>query len=255
MPDEPSLKRRCTRPPRRFPWCDGNFRCPRCPNGMGPNGRGFTRARNVPCSDPDAHLTISDRDNCSEIWSFDFNQVHFDLPVGRELNRSTGDVAKPSGDGWCIACDPHDIYINGRMQPPSHPNPLDAHVSTWPELWDKTDAVLRLEPSAPSQRARKVQLPWCDGLYRCIHCAPQGQTRPISSKQCKDPVAHMPMGTRGHFVHFLSTNTEDNVLRSGDRKLLEVLTMRTEGCGRCATDGMGCPPSQWAANQVGQMRS
>eukprot|EP01046_Picozoa_sp_COSAG06_P018401 COSAG06_NODE_1281_length_10018_cov_15.949894_8_plen_248_part_00 len=118
MPDEPSLKRRCTRPPRRFPWCDGNFRCPRCPNGMGPNGRGFTRARNVPCSDPDAHLTISDRDNCSEIWSFDFNQVHFDLPVGRELNRSTGDVAKPSGDGWCIACDPHDIYINGRMQPP-----------------------------------------------------------------------------------------------------------------------------------------
>ena len=31
-------------------------------------------------------------------WSFDFNQVHFDLPVGRELNRSTGDATKPSSD-------------------------------------------------------------------------------------------------------------------------------------------------------------
>ena len=38
---------------------------------------------------------------------------------------------------------------------------------------------------------------------------------------------------------------EDNSvsLRSGDPELLEVCTMRTEGCGQCAHDGMAFPPS------------
>ena len=36
---------------------------------------------------------------------------------------------------------------------------LQAHVGPWPEHWPKTEATLRLEPSAPPQRARKVQLP------------------------------------------------------------------------------------------------
>jgi|EP01046_Picozoa_sp_COSAG06_P013278 hypothetical protein len=242
MSDQPTSKRQCTRPPRRYPWCDGKFRCVRCPKAMGRDGRGYSRARDVPCTDPDTHLTVSDRDNCDQYWLSDPNAVHFDLTVGRDLNRSVGDVAKPGPDGWCIACDPHNRYANGRLQAPSRTIPLDAHVSTWPELWDKTDAVLRLDPTTPPKRARKIQLPWCDGLYRCIHCAPQGQMRPVGSKQCTDPMAHMPTGTRGHFVHFLSTNTEDNVLRSGDRELLEMFAMRVNGCGRCATDGLGCPP-------------
>jgi hypothetical protein len=242
MSDRPPAKRQCTRPPRRFPWCDGNFRCAHCPNAMGPNGRGFTRARNVPCNDPDVHLTVSDKHNCDQYWLSDPHATHFDLPLGRELNRLTGEVAKPGPDGWCIACDPHGQYTNGRLQPPSRTIPLDAHVGSWPEHWDKTEAVLRLEPVAPPKRARNVQLPWCDGLYRCIHCAPHGQTRPVGTKQCKDLMAHMPMGTRGQFVHFLTSNPEENVLRSGDAKLLEVSTMRAEGCGRCANNGMSCPP-------------
>ena len=45
------------------------------------------------------------------------------------------------------------------------------------------------------------------------------------------------------YVHFLSSNPEQNALRTGDPKLLEVSTMRTEGCGQCANDGLAFPPS------------
>ena len=100
MTDQPPPKRQC-RPPRRFPWCDQRFRCAHCPNGMGPGGRGFTRARNVPCSSPDVHLTVNDKDNCDRYWLSDPNCVHFDLLVGRELNRATGDAAKPGRDRRC----------------------------------------------------------------------------------------------------------------------------------------------------------
>ena len=99
---------------------------------------------------------------------------------------------------------------------------MPAILEPWPQHWPKTEAVLRLEPRKPPQRARKVQLPWCDELYRCIYCVPNGQTRPISSKQCKDPVAHMPTGIKGQYVHFLSSNPHENILRSGDPKLYSL---------------------------------
>jgi hypothetical protein len=242
MSDEPQPKRQ-RRPPRRFPWCDGRFRCVHCPKALGRDGRGYSRARDVPCSNPDLHLTVSDKDNCDRYWLSDPNAVHFDLPLGRELNRSTGDAAKPGPEGWCSCCDPHDQFLNGRLHAISHTIPLDAHVGPWPQHWDKHEAALRLEPSAPPQRARRVQLPWCDGLYRCVTCCPTGQPRPISSKQCSNPAAHMPTGLRGQYVHFLSSNPEQNALRTGDPKLLEVSTMRTEGCGQCANDGLAFPPS------------
>ena len=242
MSDEPQPKRQ-RRPPRRFPWCDGRFRCVHCPKALGRDGRGYSRARDVPCSNPDLHLTVSDKDNCDRYWLSDPNAVHFDLPLGRDLNRSTGDAAKPGPEGWCLCCDAHDQYTDGRLQAPSRAIPLDNHVGPWPQHWDKHEAALRLEPSAPSQRARKVQLPWCDGLYRCAHCCPTGQTRPISSKQCSNPAEHMPVGIRGQYVHFLSSNSEQNALRTGDRALVEVYSMRTAGCGQCATDGLAFPPS------------
>eukprot|EP01043_Picozoa_sp_COSAG02_P032449 COSAG02_NODE_2168_length_9608_cov_38.056893_12_plen_220_part_00 len=210
---------------------------------MGRDGRGYSRARDVPCSDPDAHLTLSDKDNCDRYWKSDPNAVHFDLSVGRELNRVTDDAAKPGPGGWCVACDPCRQFTDGRLQAPSYTIPLDAHVGPWPEHWERHEAALRLEPSAPPQRARKVQLPWCDGLYRCVHCCPKGQTRPIGSKQCSNPAAHMPLGLRRQYVHFLSPNPQQNALRSGDRPLLEVFSMRPGGCGRCASDGLACPPS------------
>ena len=136
-----------------------------------------------------------------------------------------------------MCCDPHDQFLNGRLQAPSYTIPLQAHVGPWPAHWQKTEAALRLEPSAPPQRARKVQLPWCDGLYRCVYCCPEGQTRPIGSKQCKDPAAHMPMGLRGQYVHFLSPNPQENVLRFGDPELLEVCAKVTANWG-----GQGCSP-------------
>ena len=101
MSDEPPSKRQC-RPPRRFPWCDNRFRCIHCPKALGRDGRGFSRARDVPCSNPDIHLTVNDKDNCDRYWLSDPNAVHFDLPLGRELNRATGDAAKPGPDGWCV---------------------------------------------------------------------------------------------------------------------------------------------------------
>ena len=244
MSDEPAPKRCCARPPRRIPWCDGRFRCTICPKGMGRNGTGYARARNVPCTDPGAHLTVSDAENCDPQFAqfSDPNAVHFDLPVGRALNRDAGDVAKPGNDGWCIACDPHKLFQNGRMQATTYTIPLDAHVGTWPEGCNRSEAVQHLQPAAPAQRARTAQLPWCDGLYRCAYCLPAGQTRPLGAKQCRDPTAHMPAGARGQFVHFLPS-CGTNALRTGDEALLEVSCMRyTGGCGRCAADG-GAPSS------------
>ena len=78
MSDEPPLKRQC-RPPRRFPWCDGRFRCIHCPKALGRDGRGYSRARDVPCRNPDVHLTVNDKDNCDRYWLSDPNCVHFDL--------------------------------------------------------------------------------------------------------------------------------------------------------------------------------
>ena len=199
---------------------------------------------------PAGSLTLSDKHNCDRYWLSDPNAVHFDLPVGRELSRRTGDAAKPGPEGWCIACDPHRQFTDGRLQAPSYTIPLEAHVGPWPDHWGKHEVALRLEPSAPPQRARKVQLPWCDGLYRCVHCCPTGQTRPIGSKQCSDTATHMPMGLRGQYVHFLSGTPQDNVLRSGERSLLEVFSTRSGGCGRCASDGLSCPPVTCAGEEA-----
>jgi hypothetical protein len=239
---EPKAKRRRVRPPRRIAWCDGRFRCSTCVGGMGPDGRGYTRARNVPCVNPDKHLTVSDCENCDRYWMSNPDAVHFDLPNGRRLNRETGDVAKPGPDGWCIACDAHGQYTNGRPRPPTYTIPLDAHVGPWPEHWVETEAVRHLQ-SGPLQRARKSQLPWCDGLYRCAYCCPTGQSRPIGRAQCSDPSAHMPTGVRGQFVHFLTASSDENALRTGNARLLDVCCARVAGCGRCANDGMAFPPS------------
>ena len=130
MSDEPPPKRQ-RRPPRRFPWCDGRFRCVHCPKALGRDGRGYSRARDVPCSNPDLHLTVNDKHNCDRYWLSDPNAVHFDLPLGRELNRSTGDTAKPGPEGWCSCCDPHDQFLNGRLHAISHTIPLAGGDPTW----------------------------------------------------------------------------------------------------------------------------
>ena len=238
MSEQPPPKRGRAKKPR-YRWCDGNYRCPICPGGLGRHGRGFTRARSVPCLDPDSHLTLRDTDDLDLYMQGDM--LHWDLGQAKQLNRGAGEAIKAGPQGWCVCCDPFQRYKNGRPQPPPCPTVVSSHVGQWPPQWDKTDAARRLGRDKPPQRARKAQLPWCDGMYRCVICAPKGQTRPIGSAQCTDPAAHMPMGLRGQFVHFEPTHTSANALLTGGAHAQLYITSRAAGCGRCA----GSPPDNY----------
>ena len=47
--------------PTHQPWCDGFYRCAICLDALGKDGRGYSRARNVPCENPDLHLVPQKR--------------------------------------------------------------------------------------------------------------------------------------------------------------------------------------------------
>ena len=195
-------------PPRAF--CDYRFRCVHgCEGGLGRGGRGFKRARHVPCRNPDEHLRHSVGVNTSD-WLIhptmfpDAPELYQSVQECDAVQRSLA-LIRPGGTHWCAQC------AGARDDPPPRPpapkrrraevvqrpteRPLQNHVARRRPPCEGTGAVV-------ATRDRVAQLQWCTGKYHCPVCLPKGQTRRLGSKRCTDPRGHMPHGVgRSEVVH------------------------------------------------------
>ena len=169
---------------------------------MGRGGRGFSRARDVPCKDRAAHMfdlptrpsdglmhmcTIADA--CIQTDAFDaLAAIH------------------PGTEGFCSDC--NDVYtanislrIKVQERRERGKRPLARHIA-------KRARVVT------TARNRLAQLQWCDGKFRCVVCFPQGQTRRLSAKRCSNPREHMPVGKSNYEqVHCRAVYTAEELGR------------------------------------------
>eukprot|EP01044_Picomonas_judraskeda_P006403 COSAG03_NODE_636_length_6600_cov_796.513921_2_plen_301_part_00 len=189
------------RTPKYFPWCDQRFRCTVCPNALGRDGRGYARANLVPCQDRDKHLTFHTPNHWFDIP----HVVHWDTHPAQQLDSATKpypNMIKAGPQKWCRQCDTYEIHTNGRF--PNFIHDLHPHLRGFGFGLDDdfvlSDRLIRLASKVPSQRKTRVQVPYCDGLYRCLICCPQGQHEPLLNSQCLH-VADLPKFEHGVFLH------------------------------------------------------
>jgi hypothetical protein len=191
------------------PWCDGRWRCTVCPGGLGEGGRGYARFRNVGCRDPEGHIiNIQPMPNqlihvCRRACSCD---IYPRRPIVRDSEPRSAPFQICSAQyatiqtptAWCSACtreiDAVPNHPNAAPPPPNAARVLDRHIKPLP-----ANAATRAR-----KRRRESQLLWCDRKYRCVHCFPKGQTRPLSISRCSDQRAHMPFGIAGEEVVHLA---------------------------------------------------
>lgn len=218
--------REMPRPEAREPhraYCDSRFRCVHCPGGIGRGGRGFTRARNVPCMDPTDHLrrsaglSIDDwRIHPTQFWAI---PEMYASPA--EFEATQRNLALVCGQ-WCVQCtrERDDPAPAAKRRRTGGARPLASHIARRPAGTGDVSAT----------RDRIAQLAWCDSRYRCIVCLPKGQTRRLSSKQCSDRGAHMPHGvSRKETVHFRPVGAAETQLSEE-----QLLKMKSDGmCHAC----------------------
>lgn len=195
--------KRRKREPRYFPWCDGAFRCTICPNALGKDGRGYTRARNVPCTNPEEHLTLR-TETSGDYWDMR-DVLHWDTLPARNLDSGTQprvNMVKAAGDGWCRQCDTRRIHTNGRYPHlgKHHVHPLlQAAGGCLDDHYQLSDRLLRMSAKWSRQRETKVQVPLCNGNYVCMECA-LVQPWPLTKAQCPH-VDNLPKAAPGTFLH------------------------------------------------------
>jgi hypothetical protein len=225
-----------------LPWCDGFFRCTLCPDALGTDGRGYTRARNVPCKNPDIHLVPQGRIYSSFTAGF----FHWDTPEARSLDAGTDHMVKAGGTGWCFDCDSvlgHDgqytqLYKDGR-----YPNRPVSHTDSFLRIHARTakDPPQRVLDGLEVRRVKggdtKIQVMWCDGLYRCLDCVPAGQTRPITRAQCEhfDDLPRIKTTSR-HVLHFVPQSNSGLVHDSMGEHFVEINRGAEHGCFACRGD-------------------
>eukprot|EP01043_Picozoa_sp_COSAG02_P004440 COSAG02_NODE_115_length_35467_cov_292.837056_21_plen_272_part_00 len=232
--------------PTHQPWCDGFYRCPICPDALGKDGRGYSRARNVPCKNPDLHLVpkrVSD--------TFEPGFFHWDTMEARNLDYKTDNQIKAGGTGWCWTCDCVrrdgeyvQIYKDGR-----NPNRVAPHsgVSGFLRIHARTakdpppQVVAELEVRQARTRHKDIQVIWCDGLYRCVYCVPEGQARPITSQQCKhfDDLPRINSASQ-HVLHFVPECKSGIVHKMMDQNFVKINRGGQSGCFRCRGDKPTC---------------
>jgi hypothetical protein len=185
------------RKPMAPAWCDKRWRCTLCPGGMGNNGRGFARFRNVPCRDPDEHIRKlqPSQGEYIHVARHQYSQVRcLVIPDGTQERciqpfqitpECFASIRTPGQ--WCMPCR-NELGISADIIPLNN-----RHVQ---QLSNDSDA-----PRA--KRRRKAALIWCDNKFRCVHCFPAGQTRRLGAR-CVDPEKHMPSGVTGEAVVHLA---------------------------------------------------
>ena len=214
------------------PWCDGKYRCMRCPGGLGRGGRGFTRPRSVPCRDRREHMeqpdALSTADYKVHLSLIPASEEWYPDATARAAMHDSITQLRPSVEGWCTECE--------RATEGTEPARKRRRARAAPPLWRHVGARPSCEAAGEvvAKRARTAQLRWCDGAFRCTVCFPKGQTRRLGAKRCSDPAAHMPHGVaRDGAVHFLPV-VQGARSQLPDECSAQLLAMaRADGCERC----------------------
>jgi hypothetical protein len=191
----------------------------------------------VPCENPAEHLTLV---TTSAASFFKLSGVlHWDTVAARNLDSKTiphPNWIKAAPAGWCEDCDYERLHTNGRF--PGAEKDIGLHPLLrkfgygLDEDYEMSDRLLTLA-RAPAQRATKVQVPFCDGKYRCLTCMPEGQYFPLSRQQCPH-VNTLPKWEHGMFIHFKTLYNEraKHPFESQHPELFERAIMRC--CGMCS---------------------
>ena len=82
---------------------------------------------------------------------------------------------------------------------------------------------------------------WCDGLYRCVYCVPEGQARPITSEQCKhfDDLPRINSSSQ-HVLHFVPECKSGIVHKMMDQNFVKINRGSQFGCFRCRDEKPTC---------------
>ena len=237
--------------PGPTPWCDGRYRCILCPGGLGKGGRGYVNSRSVPCRARTSHLIphVSEAMYQRRPTAAVPTCIHWDSNEGRAqdeyVNRRpvVAQIIRAGGDGWCKRCDPAALHVDGRFPhllrgaPAPRNTLLTAHGGLMPKQWDDPVQTQRALASLRQRTRDKLhQVPWCDGLYRCVRCCPKGQGLPISREQCEhfDDLPRAKPGS-GIVLHFDPTQAE-TAHESMNDNYMEIMFGMRNGCGRCVGD-------------------
>ena len=209
-------------------WCDGKYRCALCPGGTGRGGRGFSRPGRVPCTSPAVHMRTPDGWSCTDgqVHAHRFSRCPEMYTTVAEFDAVQSNLAtvRPGrAAGWCHECDMAEQTERVAKRPRTDaPRPMYNHV-----------AARQCAPRGRGQDNRVTQLPWCDGLYRCIVCRPKGQARRLRPGQCSDPDGHMARGVaRLQVVHLRPAHGRANQVPTGSEEVVHRLVLDGP-CGLC----------------------
>ena len=211
-------------------WCDGKYRCALCPGGTGRGGRGFSRPGRVPCTSPAVHMRAPDvhgwscTDGCVHVHSFSRCQEMYTSIAEFETVQSSLAAVQPGRPtGWCHQCDVDEEVERAAKRPRTDaPRPMYNHVT-----------ARQCAPCGRGRDNRVTQLPWCDGLYRCLVCRPEGQARRLRPGQCSDPDGHMARGVaRLQVIHLRPAHGRANQVPTGSEEVVHRL-VRDGPCGMC----------------------
>ena len=216
-----------------LPMCDMMYRCLTCPGGLGPRGRGYETAAEVPCAAPHQHMLAfrgytRGKPLCPHLLSTPAS-IQSILGAPGTADGLDGDFCK-----YCAVDAGRNLPYAGRV--PGGPGNRFAHSRVAYRGRGASGLMAHVEYGRREQgRSRGCRdgtpIQWCDGMYRCIVCDPVGRSR-ARRVRCGDPDAHTPLHGLGASAvcHFTSQvlDTASSTLPS------EVCAAgRAGGCAAC----------------------